>query len=315
MRIAIFLMCLLLSPLALAHDTAKVPDPMDEDSLLSAFSWDKKAATVTTEKVSRRLHVLYGLGGNIAASIGDDGVLIVDDQFPELVPRVMAAIGKLGGKRVDFAINTHWHFDHAAGNKVMGPAGTWLVAQANSRRMMQQDNVINLVIAAHKQEAYPHKALPVITFDKTMQFHFNGELIELLHFGPAHTTGDAVVYFHESNAVHMGDVFNNAGYPFIDAGNGGGIDGVIEFCKQVSAKINRKTVIIPGHGKIADYKTLQAYISMLATVRERISQLIKKGATLEQVMAAKVTAEFDKQYGDNTMFVDRAYTSLAHDHP
>ncbi len=315
MRTVLFLFGVLLTPMSLAHDTAKVPEPMDEDSLLKAFGWDKAGAEVTSEKITDSLHVLFGLGGNIAVSVGDDGVLIVDDQFPELIPKVKTAIKALGGGQVDFAINTHWHFDHAAGNLVLGPAGTWLVSQANSREKMKKSNIINLVVAAHEQPAYPPKALPVITFEDSMQFHFNGEQIDLMHFGPAHTTGDAAIYFRGSNAVHMGDIFNTSGFPFIDAGNGGGIDGVIEFCKQVITQINKDTVVIPGHGPVSDYDTLLSYTRMLSTVRERISSLISKGATLEEVLAANVTAEFNEKYGDNKMLVDRAYTSLAHKHP
>ena len=317
MRIALFLFALFLSRAVIAHDTAKVPEPVDQPSLLAAFGWDLNTTKISTQKVASGLHVLFGMGGNIAVSVGDDGVLIVDDQFPELMPQIETAIGKLGGKNIDFAINTHWHFDHAAGNLALGPSGTWLVAQENSRAMMQKDNVINLVVAAHEQKAYPAKALPIISFDDRMQFHFNGEQVDLLHFGPAHTSGDAAIFFRRSNAVHMGDVFNTSGYPFIDAGNGGGIDGVIEFCKQVLARSNKDTVVIPGHGPVADYAALQAYIDMLATVRERISQMVKIGASLEQVLAANVTASFDEKYPDENrrlMFIDRAYTSLAHEH-
>jgi cyclase len=281
---------------------------------MSAFGWDMEGAEITIEKVADGLYVLFGLGGNIAVTIGDDGVLIVDDQFPQLMPKIKTAINELGGADVDFAINTHWHFDHAEGNLVLGPAGTTLVSHANSREMMQGDHVINLVVAAYEQKAYPDEALPVITFKKDMQLHFNDQLIELLHFGPAHTTGDTAIVFRGDNAVHMGDVFNNAGYPFIDAGNGGSIDGVIEFCSQILSVINEETIVIPGHGAIADYGTLRAYVDMLSVVRDRIVKLVKDGASLEEVYAASVTAEFDETFGDNKGFIDRAYTSLTHTH-
>jgi len=241
-------------------------------------------------------------------------VLIVDDQFPQLMPKIKSAIGELGGEQVDFAINTHWHFDHAEGNLVLGPAGTTLVSHANSRKMMQGDHLINLVMAAYEQKAYPDEALPVITYEKDMQFHFNDQQIDLLHFGPAHTTGDTAIFFKGDNAVHMGDVFNNSGYPFIDAGNGGGINGVIEFCSQILALIDKDTIVIPGHGAVSDYDTLQTYVDMLSVVSERIVKLVAAGASLEDVYAANVTAEYDESYGDNTGFINRAYTSLAHSH-
>ena len=150
----------------------------------------------------RNFHVLFGVGGNILVSIGANGVLIVDDQFPQMVPKYKATIGELGGGAVNFAINTHWHFDHADGNQVLGPEGTWLVAQENSRQMMTKNNVINLVSAKRDQPAYAETALPVLTYDDAMRFHFNGERIDLMHFGPAHTTGDTAVIFrgHKSRA-------------------------------------------------------------------------------------------------------------------
>ena len=258
------------------------------------------------------LHVLFGVGGNVAASIGEDGVLIVDDQFPELVPKLEKRIGELGGGAVDFAINTHWHFDHADGNTVLGKGGTWIVAQRNSRRMMVNDHLINLVGAIYEQPAYPADALPVITYDDHMQFHFNGQRVDLMHFGPAHTTGDTAVFFRGSNAVHMGDVFNNAGYPFIDADNGGDVEGVIAFCEAVLARLNEDTIVIPGHGAVATHGDLVAYIDMLKTVSRRIGDMIDSGKTLEEVIAAKPTAEFDERYGARSgTLVDRAYISLS----
>ena len=304
-----------LSLSAFAHNGPTVPEPLPLDELMTAFGWNSSKVEITTEKVTDNLYVLFGLGGNIGVSLGDDGLLIVDDQFPMLMPKIKKALKKLGGRKakdVDFVINTHWHFDHAEGNLALGPDGTWIVAQANSRQKMLSDQIINLVGASYKQEAYPEKALPVITYNDTMQFFFNGEQIDLLHFGPAHTTGDTAIIFRGSNAVHLGDVFNNAGYPFIDAGNGGTIDGIIKFCSDTLAEINKDTVVIPGHGPITDYETLQAYVKMLTTVRSRMMNLIEGGATLEEVYAAKVTVEFDQQFGDNTSFINRSYMSLTH---
>ena len=196
-----------------------------------AFSAERMAETeITVEQAGDGLYVFFGIGGNIAVSIGEQGVLIVDDQFPEMAPKYRAKIGELGGGDIDFAINTHWHYDHADGNKLLGPEGTWLVSQANSREMMTTDNVINTVVRVpFNQPAYETDALPIFAFEDRMQMHFNGERIDLIHTGPAHTTGDAAVIFRDHNAVHMGDVYNNAGYPFIDADNGGDIDGMIAF--------------------------------------------------------------------------------------
>ena len=298
-----------------AHDGYAVPKPKNLDDFLASFKplgWNIGKTQIISKKVGNNLHVLFGTGGNIAVSIGDDGVLIVDDQFPALMPKIKSAIGKLGGKGIDFAINTHWHFDHAEGNLTLGPEGTWLVSQANSREMMKQDHIINLVVTSYEQKAYPESAWPDITFDKTMQFHFNGERIDLMHFGAAHTTGDTAVIFRGHNAVHMGDVYNNSGYPFIDAGNGGKFDGLIKFCSKTLKQIDEKSVVIPGHGPVSDYQGLADYTEMLTIIHERMMALIDNGASLEDVYAAKVTKEWDKKQGNPTGFINRAYMSLTH---
>jgi glyoxylase-like metal-dependent hydrolase (beta-lactamase superfamily II) len=283
------------------------------DDLLESFGWDLATAEIKSEKLGEGFYVLFGIGGNIAVSIGDNGTLIVDDQFPELMPKIEAAIAKLGGDGVDFAINTHWHFDHAEGNLALGPAGTWIVSQSNSREMMTGSNIINLTVAKYRQQAYPQDALPVISFDDRMSFHFNGERIDLVHSGPAHTTGDTAVIFRGHNAVHMGDVFNNTGYPFIDADNGGEIDGMISFCEAVLAELKPGAVVIPGHGEVTNYAAMQRYVEMLKTVRTRVSEMIDKGMSVDEVVAAKPTADLDASFGDvaNSLgFVDRVYASL-----
>ncbi|MEZ5596070.1 MAG: MBL fold metallo-hydrolase [Pseudomonadales bacterium] len=283
---------------------------MDLEQLTKTFGWDFATAAIRTEKVSDRLHVLFGVGGNIAVSTGDNGVLVVDDQFPQILSKVQAAIGALGGGDIDFAINTHWHFDHAESNAALGAAGTWLVSQTNAREMMKNDHVVNLVIAKYGQKAYPEVAWPHITYNERMQFHFNGETIDLVHAGPAHTTGDTAVIFRDSNAVHLGDVFNNSGYPFIDVDNGGDLTGVIGFCKAVLDEIDGNTVVIPGHGPIATQETLVAYVAMLELLRGRILGMIREGKSLEEVLAAQPTRDFDEKQGDPAGFVNRAYTSL-----
>jgi glyoxylase-like metal-dependent hydrolase (beta-lactamase superfamily II) len=270
-----------------------------------------RTTPIRAEKIADDFYVLFGVGGNIALSLGEQGVLIVDDQFPQMVPKYKATIAELGGGAIDFAINTHWHFDHADGNQVLGPDGTWLVSQENSRQMMMKDNVINLVGMQRDQKAYPAAALPVMTFDRNMSFHFNGERIDLMHFGPAHTTGDTAVIFRGHNLVHLGDVYNNAGYPFIDADNGGGLNGLIEFCEGVLEQINANTIVVPGHGPVAAYQDLVDYVAMLTTIRDRIAALIRSGATLQQVVASQPTAEWNDKKGDPANFLNRAYTSLS----
>jgi len=290
-----------------AGSTAAEDAFSSRDELLDQFDWNLATAEIRIQKLGEGFYVLFGIGGNIGVSIGESGTLIVDDQFPDLMPKIEAAISKLGGQSVDFAINTHWHFDHADGNLALGPAGTWLVSQANSRDMMTAPHIVNLLVAQYRQQAYPSNARPVITFDEQMSFHFNGERIDLIHSGPAHTTGDAAVIFRDRNAVHMGDVFNNTGYPFIDA------DGMIDFCETVLAELQPGAIVIPGHGEVTDDVALRRYVKMLKTVRKRISEMIDQGMGVEEIIAAKPTADLDEVFGDveNSLgFVDRVYTSL-----
>jgi glyoxylase-like metal-dependent hydrolase (beta-lactamase superfamily II) len=282
----------------------------------AAHAQDFTTARIVTEKLRDGLYVMFGVGegvvaGNMAVLIGPQGVLVVDDQFPEMAPKYKAAIKELGGAdEIAFAINTHWHFDHSDGNKALGPEGTWFVAHELSREMMLKDNVINLVTLERQQPAHPAIALPVVTYDRSMRLHFNGQRIDLLHFGPAHTTGDTAVIFREHNVVHLGDVFNMSGYPFIDADNGGSLPGIIDFCAGVLEEIDAMTVVIPGHGPVSDYQGLVDYVTMLRTIRDRIQSLIATGASLEQVNAARPTAEWDEQRGDPARLIDRAYASM-----
>ena len=298
----------------LALTSAAQDDVLNLDQLLTQFGWDLEAMEVRAEQVGENLYVLFGAGGNIGASVGPDGVLIVDDQFPEMIPKVNAAIAELGGGAITYAVNTHWHFDHAEGNLALGPAGTKIVAHANARADMATGGIINMVMAKYGQQPYPADALPVITYEDRMQFHFNGEQVDLINAGPAHTTGDTAVIFRGHNAVHFGDVFNNTGYPFIDADSGGDIDGMIAFCQAIADELPRDAIVIPGHGEVTDYAALEAYIDMLKTVRGRVAALMADGKSLEEVVAAKVTADLDERYGDESSslgFVNRVYTSLA----
>ena len=298
----------------LGLSAAAADNVMTLDDLLAQFGWDFEAAEIRTEKVADGLYVLFGIGGNIGVSIGEDGVLIVDDQFPEMIPKVNAAIEALGGGAVDYAVNTHWHFDHAEGNLALGPAGTKIVAHQNAREDMARGGVINMVVSKYGQQPYPEDALPVITFEDRMRLHYNGDQIDLVHAGPAHTTGDTAVIFRKHKAVHFGDVFNNLGYPFIDVDSGGDINGMIAFCQAILDELPKDAIVIPGHGEIVDYAALEAYIAMLTTVRDRVAAGIAEGKTLQEVEASNPTAGFQEAYGPvvaSLGFINRVYASLA----
>jgi cyclase len=281
-----------------------------QQAVLDAFGWDLKKAEITIERINENNHVLFGLGGNILVNSGKDGVLIVDDQFPQLKNKIMSAIRKIGGRKIDYIVNSHWHFDHAEGNIAFGKTGSRIIAHENSRFMMINPQPINLVSVVYPQQPYPVHALPQITYQDTMTVNLNGEEIGLFHFGSAHTTGDTAVYLKKANILHMGDVFNMSGFPFIDADNGGNIDGIIYFCQSILSVINDETVVVPGHGPISTTQDMKNYIDMLVVVRDRIKTLINEEKTLEEVLDAHPAQEWEAGFGDATMLVDRAYTGL-----
>lgn len=302
-RIAATLLTLFLTVTTSAHEYRTLED------FIAATDFD--SVEVTSERVGAGLFVLFGSGGNVAVTIGAQGVLMVDSQFNPMIPKLKATIVDLGGGEIDFTINTHWHFDHVGGNPFLGREGTWFVSQSNSRRMMTGEHVIDTVTATPMlQPPYVGDSMPIISFENQMQFHFNGNTIDLLHFGPAHTTGDTAVFFREANVVHMGDVFN-ASYPFIDAGNGGDIEGMARFCSKVLKRLNDDSVVVPGHGPVMGYEEFANYVDMLETVASRIDAMIDAGMSLEDVIAANPTVGFDEQYGDPGRFIDRAYMSLS----
>ena len=295
------------------HEKEEVNYKEAQKAVTDLFGWDMKNPPITIERISDHLHVLFGNGGNILVSIGENGVLLVDDQMPEAKNVILRAIRKLGGRSVDYVINTHWHFDHAEGNNVFGPSGAQIIAQENSRYMMLNPQPINLSFIVYPQQPYPVEAVPEITYKNSMNLHLNGDRIELYHFGHAHTTGDSAVYLRDSNVLHMGDVFNMTGPPFIDADNGGSIDGIIQFCEEVLKVVNDETIVVPGHGPISTTQDLQTYIDMLIVVRDRIRSQIDEGKNLEEILASDPTKEWRDKFGEGPFIqgvVDRAYAGM-----
>ena len=295
------------------HEESEINYEEGQQAVMDAFGWNFDEAEITIEKISDNVHVLFGLGGNILVSTGDDGVLLVDDQMPELKYKILRSLRKIGGRSVDYVINTHWHFDHAEGNLAFGPDGAKIVAHENSRSMMLNPKPINLSFIVYPQQPYPLNSVPQITYQDTMKLHLNGEQIELYHFGHAHTTGDTAVFLRNSNVLHMGDVFNMTGPPFIDAGNGGSIDGIIRFCEEILKVVNDETTVVPGHGPISTTGDLQTYIDMLIVVRDRIQQGIQQGKSLQEIIDSDPTKEWRDKFGDGPFIVgviDRAYAGM-----
>ncbi len=270
---------------------------------------------IRTVKAGDGVYMLMGVGGNIGVSAGTDGVFMVDDQYAPLSDKIKAAVAALGGP-IRFVINTHWHWDHNGGNETFARSGVVTVAHENVRHRMR---VEQFVTAFNRHvPASPAGALPLVTFTDSMSFYLNGDSILVLHVPHAHTDGDAIIWFRRANVVHMGDIFFNGRYPFVDLSSGGSVDGMVAAVDRALALADGNTKIIPGHGPLADRAALRSYRDMLATVRDRIKRAVAAGQTLEQVQAAKPTAEFDAVLGKGTitptLFVEIIYTDLAARH-
>ena len=250
---------------------------------------------ITTINVNNGVYMLMGQGGNIGLSVGSDGIFMIDDQFAPLSKKIKDAISKISDKPLKFVINTHWHFDHTGGNENFGKDGAVIVSHNNVRKRMSKEGFIK---AFNKTiPASPKVALPVITFNDGINFHFNDEEIEVLHQENAHTDGDSIIFFKSSNVVHTGDIYFNGFYPFIDSSSEGSIDGVIKSVNYILTRTNDQTKIIPGHGKLSNKKELVAYRDTLVILRDRMVKLIKEGKTLDEIIAMKPNADLDDTWG------------------
>lgn len=256
---------------------------------------DFSKVEIKTEKLNDTTWMLMGAGGNLGLSVGEDAVFLIDDQFAPLAPKIKAAIARITPKPVQFVMNTHFHFDHTGGNESFAKDGAWIVAHDNVRRRMSSDQLISFIGA--RQPASAKAGLPVVTVAGSISFHINGDEVHAFHVPNAHTDGDLIVHFRKSDIVHMGDVYFNGFYPFIDSSSGGSADGVVAAVDRVLALATDKTKIIPGHGPLASKRELQAYRDLLATVTERIKKLRAEGRSDEQIRAARPAAEFDAAYG------------------
>jgi cyclase len=277
-------MSITLSALALAALTAPALAQQD-------FS----KVEIQTRKLNATTYMLVGAGGNVGVSVGPDAVFVIDDQFAPMAPKIKAAIAAISAKPVQFVLNTHFHFDHTGGNEALGKDGALIVAHDNVRKRMSAEQLISFI--GMRQAAAPKAALPVITVPGEVKFHINGDEVHAFHVPMAHTDGDLIVHFRNSDVVHMGDVFFNNMYPFIDGSSGGTADGVVAAVDRVLALAGDKTQIIPGHGPLANKADLQRYRDLLATVSQRIKDLRRAGKSDEEIRAAKPAADFDAVFG------------------
>lgn len=277
---------------------------------LSAQNFD--SVQVRAQQLRGGVYMLTGAGGNIGLSVGADGAFIVDDQYAPLSAKIVAAVKSVTPQPIRFVVNTHWHGDHTGGNENIGKAGALIVAHENVRKRMSVEQ-FNAVFN-RRTPASAAGALPVVTFTDSVTFHINGDELVAYHVPPAHTDGDAVVHFTKADVVHMGDTFFNGGYPFVDVSSGGNVNGVIGIADRVLAACTPTTIIIPGHGPVADCAALKRYRDVVASVRDRVQAAMAQRRTLEQIKAAGLSAEFDATWGRGfirpDVFVELVWRSL-----
>jgi cyclase len=269
---------------------------------------DFSKVQIKATKVAGQVYVLEDAnaefsGGNVGVSVGPDGVVLIDDKFAPIAPRLEAALRTVSDKPIRFVINTHYHGDHTDGNAVFGQKST-VIAHENARKRM----------AASKDQPIPPAALPVITFEDKLSVHVNGEDIRAIHFPSGHTDTDVVIFFTRSNVVHMGDDFFNGIFPFIDVDGGGSVKGMIANVQKLLEQIPADAKIIPGHGPIATTKELRAYLTMLQGTSAIVEAGIKAHKTADQLKKEKALAKFDSWahgFFKADDFIDLLYKDLS----
>ncbi|MGB7409060.1 MAG: MBL fold metallo-hydrolase [Pontixanthobacter sp.] len=270
---------------------------------------DLSDVEIRAETIAPGIAVLFGAGGNIGVSYGEDGTILVDDQFAELTEKIRSAIAELGATPVEYLINTHWHGDHAGGNANFADDGATIFAHENVR----------LRLATGRPEGErpippaPAKALPIVTFDQGVTLHANGDRVDVIFLGGGHTDGDSVVYWQQDNVIHMGDLyFKIGGYPFIDVASGGNIVNAINSLDAVIRMIDGDTKVIPGHGPMSNKAELVAYRAMIGRAVELVGELKNDGMTLQQTVGAKPLEGFDRGEGfiSADQFVEAVYRTI-----
>jgi cyclase len=290
--------------------------------VMSGIVWgqgnsDFSKVQIKVTKVSGNIYMLEGQGGNIAASVGEDGIVIVDDQFAPLAEKIQAALKNLGitDKPVRFVINTHYHGDHTGGNVPFANAGSTVIAQDNVRKRLESGGTAgNGGSLKMDVPAAPKAALPVITFAHDVTVHLNGEDIRALHFPAGHTDGDAVIFFPKNNVVHMGDDFVRYGFPFIDVASGGSVQGMIAAMEKTSAELPADVKVIPGHGAVSNLDDVREFVKMLKETSAAVQKAIDQHKTLEQMKQEKILEPWKKWSGDSIdadKFIETLYNSLS----
>lgn len=280
-------------------------------SLGSLAATAAETPSVTTTQIKPSLYLLQGRGGNVVASVGGDGVLLVDDDYSQYAPAYDEAVGKISNANVRFVVNTHWHGDHTGSNEFWGKKDAVIVAHDNVRQRLSTLQVNKFL--GRETPASDPAAWPLVSFGDSMALHLNGNSIELQHYPRGHTDGDTVVYFATDNVVHMGDHFFKDRFPFVDIGSGGNAASFTDNVKAVLAKVDANTVIVPGHGSLANKSDLQRYHQMLVDTRAEVAAMKSSGMTLQQVQQRGLDSRWDSWgtgFIDEEKWISFIYASL-----
>ncbi|MGN6185344.1 MAG: MBL fold metallo-hydrolase [Thermoanaerobaculia bacterium] len=264
---------------------------------------------IKSTKVAGSVYMLTGAGGNIGVSAGEDGLVVIDDQYAPLAPKIEAALKSIEDKPVRFIINTHYHGDHTGGNEYFGGKTTTIVAHENVRKRLAAGSTA----PGNERTPAPADALPIVTFNDTLTIHLNGEDVKAVHMPHGHTDGDAVIWFTKSNVVHMGDDFFNERFPFVDTANGGSVKGMIANVEKVLSTVPDDAKIIPGHGALSDKAGLRKYADALKGTLAVVEKGVKAGKTAEQLKNEKALAQWDswgQGFIKTDMWIDTLYAEV-----
>lgn len=257
---------------------------------------DWSAVSLSTHHVAGTVHYLEGRGGNIGLSVGEDGVVMIDDQYGPLADRILEAIGGISNGNIRFLINTHVHGDHTGGNENFAAMGVPIVAQDRVR--------------ARLAASQPDAALPVLTFSEDITLNLNGDPAHVIPMPAAHTDGDSIIHFVESDVIHTGDMFRTVAFPVIDRNNGGTLGGTIDALGLLAGMAGPDTKILPGHGVVSDRADVIEFRDMVITISERVEALVAQGRSYDEVAAADPTREYRDKWGDPERFLTAVYAEL-----
>jgi glyoxylase-like metal-dependent hydrolase (beta-lactamase superfamily II) len=251
---------------------------------------------VVAHHVAGSFYYLAGQGGNIGVSVGEDGIVMIDDQFAPLTDKILAAIRGISDGEIRFLINTHVHGDHTGGNENLGRLGVLILAR----------DEVRIRLAAQS----PKDALPVLTYSGAITLHVNGGEVHAAPLPPGHTDGDSYIHFRDDDVIHVGDVFRTVAFPVIDRNNGGTLDGTIQALAMLAGMGGPNTIYVPGHGEVSTREDVVEFRDMVITVKDRVAALVENGAAYEQVVAASTTAEWEDRWGDPERFLTAVYAEL-----